>query len=451
MDGYIQRTVDAELDELTSSLPAISIEGPKGVGKTVTARRRARTVFALDDRSQAELFAADPGRLDRSPAPVLVDEWQRFPAVWDLVRRAVDRDPAPGRFLLTGSAAPVDAPTHSGAGRIVRVRMRPLSLAERMPGSGAVSLSELLRGAAPDLDGTTDVTALEYTEEILRSGFPAVRSLAPRARRAQLDGYLSRIVEHDFPEQGRAVRRPAALRAWLTAYAAATATTSAYNAILKAATPGEGDQPSKATTIAYRDVLSQIWLLDPLPAWLPIRNRFTRLAQAPKHHLADPALAARLLGASTQSLLSGERPNPAITGDGTLLGRFFESLIALNLRVYAQAAEASVYHLRMPNGDHEVDFIVERDDHRVAAFEVKLAAHVDDSDVRHLLWLRDRLGDELIDAAVIYTGRYAYRRGDGIAVVPAALLGPLPGVRRPRGRLRGGRRRRPSWGRRRRR
>lgn len=424
MDGYIQRTVDAELDELATGLPAVSIEGPKGVGKTVTARRRARTVFALDDPSQQQLFAADPGRLDRSPVPVLVDEWQRFPAVWDLVRRSVDRDPGPGRFLLTGSATPVDAPTHSGAGRIVRVRMRPMSLAERLPGPPAVSLAALLSGDSTDPDGTTDMTAPDYTEEILRSGFPAIRTLATRARRAQLDGYLARIVEHDFPEQGRAVRRPAALRAWLTAYAAATATTSAYNAILRAATPGEGDQPSKATTAAYRDVLSQIWLLDPVPAWLPVRNRFRRLAQAPKHHLADPALAARLLGVSSQSLLAGKKPNPAITGDGTLLGRFFESLVSLSLQVYAQAAEASVYHLRMPNGDHEVDFIVERDDHRVAAFEVKLSASVHDGDVKHLLWLRNQIGDELICSAVIYTGRHAYRRRDGIMVIPAALLGP---------------------------
>lgn len=424
MDGYLPRTVDAELDELLSGLPAIVLEGPKGVGKTVTAQRRARTAFALDDPGQRELFAADPGRLDRSPAAILIDEWQRYPAVWDLVRRSVDRDPSPGRFLLTGSATPVDAPTHSGAGRIVRLRMRPMSLAERVPGAVSVSLGDLLAGSAPRPDGAAELDVTDYTEEILRSGFPAIRALTPRARRAQLDGYLSRIVEHDFPEQGHPVRRPATLRAWLSAYAAATATTTAYSVILRAATPGDGEQPAKSTTIAYRDVLSQIWLLDPLPAWLPIRNRFTRLAQAPKHHLADPALAARLLGASTRSLLSGDQQNLAITGDGTLLGRFFESLVALNLRVYAQAAEASVYHLRTPNGDHEVDFIVERDDHRVVAFEVKLSASVDEQDVTHLHWLRRQLGDDLIDAAVIYTGRYAYRRGDGILVIPAAVLGP---------------------------
>jgi predicted AAA+ superfamily ATPase len=424
VDGYIPRTVDSELDDLMQGLSAISIEGPKGVGKTETARRRARTLFALDDPAQQELFAADPRRLERSPVPVLIDEWQRYPTVWDLVRRSVDRDPAPGRFLLTGSATPVEAPTHSGAGRIVRVRMRPLSLAERLPSPGAVSLRELLSGNSPAPDGDTGIGAAEYTEEILRSGFPAIRELPPRARRAQLDGYLARIVEHDFPEQGHLVRRPATLRAWLAAYAAATATTASYNAILNAATAGHGEQPAKSTTAAYRDVLSQIWLLDPVPGWLPVRNQFTRLAQAPKHHLADPALAARLLGASAESLLSGEQPQPAILRDGVLLGRLFESLIALSLRVYAQAAEAEVYHLRTQNGDHEVDFIIERDDHRIVALEVKLSASVTEADVTHLRWLAKQVGDDLIDSAVIYSGRHAYRRADGIAVIPATLLGP---------------------------
>src|SRR5450756_267391 len=424
MVSYIPRTVDDELDDVVQGLPAISIEGPKGVGKTETAQRRAGTVFALDDLAQQELFAADPGRLERSPAPVLIDEWQRYPAVWDLVRRSVDRDASPGRFLLTGSASPVTAPTHSGAGRIVRVRMRPMSLAERLPSQAAVSMRALLAGGKGILDGSTGMDAVQYTEEIIRSGFPAIREMPPRALRAQLDGYLARIVEHDFPEQGHLVRRPATLRAWLTAYAAATATTASYSAILNAATPGDGEKPAKSTTIAYRDVLSQIWLLDPLPGWLPVRNQFSRLAQAPKHHLADPALAARLLGATAQSLLSGKQPGPVIGRDGTLLGRLFESLIALSLRVYAQAAEAEVYHLRTQNGDHEVDFIIERDDHRVLALEVKLAANVGDPDVTHLHWLRREIGDDLIDAAVIYTGRHAYRRADGIAVIPAALLAP---------------------------
>ncbi|CRK61498.1 FIG00864634: hypothetical protein [Alloactinosynnema sp. L-07] len=420
----MSRTVDTELDDLVPGLSAIALEGPKGVGKTATAERRSRTVFALDDPAKRELLEADPQRLDRAEPPVLVDEWQRHPAVWDWVRRSVDRDPSPGRFLLTGSATPVNSPTHSGAGRIVRVRMRPMSLAERGSQTPSVSLSDLLRGTRHTVDGETSASLPWYTDEILRSGFPAIHGLPERARRAQLDGYLQRIVEHDFPEQGHRVRRPATLHAWLTAYAAATSTTTSYNAILDAATAGESDKPAKTTTIVYRDVLSQLWLLDPVPGWLPSFNHFTRLAQAPKHHLADPALTARLLGATQTSLLTGVATGPLAPRDGVLLGALFESLIALNLRVYAQANEASVHHLRTRNGDHEVDFIIQRADHKVVAIEVKLSQTVDDSDVAHLRWLGDRLGPDLLDAAIITTGSHAYRRADGVAVIPAALLGP---------------------------
>ncbi len=424
MRDYRPRVVDAELDELLPGLPAISLEGPKGVGKTATATRRAGTVIALDDPVQRELLRADPPRLDRSPTPVLVDEWQREPAVWDLVRRSVDSDPTPGRFLLTGSATPTTAPTHSGAGRIVTLRMRPMSLAERGLATPAVGVRDLLTGRCPTIDGSVEVSLPDYAEEIMRSGFPAIRGLPARARRAQLDGYLARIVERDFPEQGHLVRRPATLRAWLTAYASATATTASYNVILDAATPGEDDKPAKTTTIGYRDVLTQLWLLEPLTGWSPNRNTFTRLGTAPKHHLADPALAARLLGADVPALLDDSVPAAAVPRRGPLLGALFESLVTLSLRVYAQAAEATVHHLRTRGGDHEVDLIVQRADHRVVAFEVKLAPTVDDRDTVHLRWLRDRLGGDLLDAAVITTGAHAYRRQDGIAVIPAALLGP---------------------------
>lgn len=424
MASYLSRVVDAELDELLPSLPAISLEGPKGVGKTETAKRRAATVYAMDAPADRELLQADPDRLDRAPTPILVDEWQREPGVWDLVRRSVDADPRAARFLLTGSATPTRAPTHSGAGRIVGVRMRPMSLAERGLCQPTISLATLLAGGRLPVEGTAPLRLVDYAEEIVRSGFPAIRTLAPRARRAQLDGYLARIVERDFPEQGHMVRRPATLRAWLAAYASASATTSAYNVILDAATPGDSDKPAKTTTIGYRDVLTQLWLLDPVPGWLPGRNTFSRLGQAPKHHLADPALAARLLRADTPALLDDSAPGPAVPRKGSLLGALFESLVTLSVRTYAQAAEAGVHHLRTRDGDHEVDLIVERDDLRVVAFEVKLAPSVSDADVAHLTWLRNRLGPDLIDAAVITTGTHAYRRPDGIAVIPAVLLGP---------------------------
>lgn len=421
---YRPRIVDDELDDLISALPAIALEGPKGVGKTATASRRADRIVNLDLPSTLEVIAADPGWLDDGDGTVLVDEWQRHPPVWDHIRRRVDDGTNPGRYLLTGSALPTDVPSHSGAGRIVQMRMRPLSLAERDLTDPTVSLGDLLSGARPDVHGSSPVSFASYVEEILASGFPAIRPLTGRARRAQLSGYLARVVERDFPDQGLRVRRPATLRAWLAAYAAATATTASYNAILDAATAGEVDKPAKTTTIAYRDVLSQLWLLDPVPGWVPGRSHINKLTQAPKHHLADPALAAQLLGVDAGALMSGLYTGPKVPRDGALLGHLFESLVTLSVRVYAQANEAAVHHLRTHNGTHEVDLIVERADQRVVAFEVKLGASPDADSVAHLTWLRKRLGDELLDAAVLTTGQHAYRRPDGIAVIPTALLGP---------------------------
>jgi len=424
-DAYLPRVVDAELDELLPALPAVALEGAKGVGKTATARRRARTTHALDAPGAQELFEADPRRLVIGEPPVLLDEWQRVPASWDLVRRAVDDDPSPGSFILTGSAAAAAGGTHSGAGRIVRLSMRPMTLAERGVGRPTVSLRELLAGRVASVEGSTAVGLQQYAEEICRSGFPGIRPLSGRAQRAQIDGYLERVIDRDLNEEvGRPVRTAPALRRWMTAYAAATATTSAYDVIRDAATPGERDKPARATAQAYREALERLWILDPLPAWLPTSNHLRRLGSAPRHHLADPALAARLLGVEAGALLGAGARGPLTPRDGTLLGQLFESLVTLDVRVYAQAAEARVSHLRTHGGEHEVDLIVERGDHRVLAIEVKLAHTVRDDDVRHLGWLKEQLGDGVVDAIVVTTGADAYRRADGIGVVPAALLGP---------------------------
>jgi hypothetical protein len=420
---YQRRIVDGELDELFAGLPAIALEGPKAVGKTTTALQRAATVYRLDDDAERSIAQADPSRLLEGERPVLIDEWQRFPESFDRVRRAVDAGAGPGSFLLTGSASPTEPPTHSGAGRIVQVRLRPMTLAERNVGSPTVRLRQLLQGERGPISGRTEVNLERYVNEILTSGFPGIRGLSDRLARAQLDGYLERIIDRDFEDLGHQVRRPGILRRWMQAYAAATATTASYEKIRDAATSGHGEKPTRATTQPYRDVLERLWILDPVPAWLPTRNRLARLSAPPKHHLADPALAARLLGVDAATLLQAQPAGPPMTRDGTLLGALFESLVTLSIRVYAQAAEARTAHLRTWSGNREIDLIIERG-RQVLAIEVKLGQTPDERDVRHLHWLRNELGDDLADAIVVTTGHAAYRRSDGIAVIPAALLGP---------------------------
>ena len=424
MRQYLPRVVDAELDELLTGLPAIVLEGPKGVGKTETAKRRAHTIIALDDPAQRAIAQADPAHATSGETPLLLDEWQHVPATWDAVRRAVDKDSRPNQFILTGSAGPAAPPTHSGAGRIVTLRMRPLTLLERGVGVPTVSLSALLKGARGSVAGDSAVDLSQYVQEIVGSGLPGLRHLTGRALRAQLDGYLHRIVDRDFADQGLAVRNTEGLRRWMAAYAAATSTTASFETIRDAATGGQGEKPAKTTVQPYRDILERLWIVDPVPAWLPTRNHLSRLAQPPKHHLTDPALATRLLGLDEDALLNGAESGPKVPRDGTLLGHLFESLVTLSVRVFAQQAETEVRHLRLQGGRREIDLIVERPDQRVLAIEVKLSSTIGAHDVRNLLWLREQIGEDLLDAVVVNTGPAAYRRADGIAVVPAALLGP---------------------------
>jgi predicted AAA+ superfamily ATPase len=299
-----------------------------------------------------------------------------------------------------------------------------MSLAERAPGEASVSLAALLSGAHPAISGRTSLTLAQYTDEILQSGFPGLRQLSGRALRLQLDSYLQRVVDRDFRELGHTPRNPDGLRRWMSAYAAATATVATFERIREASTAGSETPPARSTVLPYREILQRLFLLDEIPGWQPSRNQLGQLALPPKHHLVDPALAARLLNATAKDLLAGESPGPVVPRDGTLLGALFESLVTLSVRVYAQPAEAKVSHFRTRGGRHEVDLIVERDDGRVIAIEVKLGADAKSDSVRHLTWLQQQMGNDLLERVVITTGPEAYRRADGICVIPAALLGP---------------------------
>ncbi len=424
--GYDRRVIDDVLDLYAASYSAVALEGAKGVGKTETARRRAVSVFKLDEPEALALVQADMSRAVTADPPVLIDEWQRHPPIWDAVRNADDGGAAPASYLLTGSADPREAPAHSGAGRIVTLRMRPMSLAERLGFPQAVSLAALLEGDAA-IEGETEVGLEAYTDEILQGGFPGLRRYSGRAHRDQLTSYLSLIVERDFKQLAQQVRNPEALRRWMAAYAAATSTTTSFEKIRAAATSNENDKPARSTVIPYRDALQRLFVLDPIKAWRPANNPLGELGDAAKHQLVDPAFAARLVRATKSTLLDGETSGPSVPRDGTQLGAFFEALVALSVRVYvlaADSAEPEVRHFRTHRGEHEIDLIVEREDGKILAIEVKLTAVPNDSDIAQLNWLAKRLGSDLIDRVIVTTGRTAYRRPDGVAAIPAALLGP---------------------------
>lgn len=415
---YVRRTVDTLLDALLPRTPAIALDGARGVGRTATALQRANRVLPLERPDQRALVGTHPADL-LQPGTTLIDEWSRMPEVWDLTHREVNNGAPPGSFILTGSATPDTANgDHSGTGPILSLRMRPMAFHERGPFPTSVSLGRLLGQENPcssAIEGRTSCSPDDYLDAIESSGFPGIMGLGGESRREQLAAYIQEVLDRDLPDIGYTARRTEALRRWLTAYAAATSTTTSYSNLLGVA-PGDSRQPNRDTVSVYRNHLTRLRLLDPVPGWSPAHITFARLQRAPKHHLVDPALAASLLGATAASMRTPRHSH--------LAGPLFEALATLSVRVAAEAARARVLHLRTRNGDHDVDLIVETPDGRLVAMKVQLSDAVSDWDVRHLLWLRSNLPEQVSDLVVLTTGGTAHRRSDGVAVVPLALLGP---------------------------
>ena len=304
---------------------------------------------------------------------MLIDEWQRIPQIWDYVRRAVDNGAKPGTFLLTGSISNTDTNIHSGAGRIIKKKMYPLSLAERDIETPTVSVAELLSGAAPlksDIRGRTKISGRDYIYEISASGLPEFRRLSPESRNIAFESFFSNILTHDFRQQGIRIRQPETLLRWLRAYAAAVSTDAGYMEKLDASTAGERSKPAAKTTIAYREALENLWLLDELPPWLDGESFYSGLKMSPKHYLADPALAAYLLGINEKIMAGGNGwPPRAETFDikyGSIIGRLFESLIHLCLNVYASINNAKLYFAKTYKGEREVDFIIQKGQRLIA-------------------------------------------------------------------------------------
>jgi predicted AAA+ superfamily ATPase len=296
-------------------------------------------------------------------------------------------------------------------------------------GEKTVSLSDLFdfeQSCSAPIEGETAVAFFDYLNEIALSGLPALRIANERRRRTVLSSYLDNLLTHDFVQEGIDIRQPQALKRWLTAYAAAISSTAGYSLILDNATAGVAEKPATKTTIAYREALERLWLIEELPVWLDGENYYSRLKKTPKHYLADPAFAVQLLNISIGRLL--DQPSqrlPETRFDeryGNIIGRLFEALVYQSLRAYAAVLEAEIFYFHTEKGEREIDFILTQGS-RTIAIEVKAAPFVDDTDVRHLVWLKKAMGPELSDALIITTGPLAYRRPDGIAVVPAALLG----------------------------
>lgn len=417
---YRPRIVDQELALRLASTGAVVIEGPKACGKTVTGRRVAASEVLLDVDEEARLaVAVDPALVLAGDTPRLIDEWQTEPSIWNHVRRAVDDRARPGQFILTGSAVPADDVTrHSGAGRLTRLRMRPMSLFETGHATGAIAVRALLDGAPPrsPADGHT---VRHVAEWIAVGGWPrhVDRGLTlAEAQRANRD-YLDEIRRVDLPRVDGARRDPEKIGRLLRSLARNVATQASV-ATMAADAAGGGDTPLKSHTAqAYLSALARLMIAEDQPAWTPHLRSRARLRSTPKRHFVDPSLAVSALRAAPDRLLK----------DLNLLGLLFESLVVRDLRIYAQANDAEVLHYR-DNTGLEVDAIVQAADGRWAAFEIKLGPGRVDEGARNLLKFAGRVDQASCGApsslGVIVATGYGYQRPDGVGVVPVTALGP---------------------------
>ena len=417
MVEYRPRVADSELVDRMRSAGAVLVEGPKACGKTATAQRVAATVFRMDtDDGARALVDTAPEVLLSAQPPVLFDEWQVAPNLWNLIRHEVDDlGGTPGRFILTGSSTPADdARRHTGAGRYSMLRMRPMSLFETGVSTGQVSLRKLFEGDfTPSLD--PGVTVPELINDIVTGGWPALLQTPVREAQRWLSDYVRTIVEVDMPHMG--VRRdPATLRRLLASLGRGTGTYLSTQAIANDLS-GADRSVQRDTVAGYLDILSRLMLTEDMPAWAPHMRSTTPLRKSPTRFMTDPSLGVAALGASPEQLLL----------DLNTTGFHFEGMVVRDLRVYAQPIGGRLSHWR-DNNQHEVDVIVTLDDGRWGAIEVKMNPSAVDAAAASLLRFRDKVDMSKTGAptflAVATTRSAALRRKDGIYVLPVASLGP---------------------------
>lgn len=416
MNVYHPRVADSELAARLRSMGAVLIEGPKACGKTETASQVAKTVIRLDaDAAARASVSLDPESLFIGETPILFDEWQLEPSLWDQVRRQVDGRRTKGQFILTGSARPRDdSNRHSGAGRFASIQMRPMSLFESGHSTGETSLAELLNGA-PQPGRGSGLTFQELLRRIVIGGWPDLLGADEDLARDWLEDYLRQIVEVDVPALGNR-RNPTGLMRLLEALGRSTGQAAKLSELAKDV-GGETGPVAHETISSYLDALDRLKLLDDSAAWRPHMRSRTRLRAAPVRYFVDPSLGTAALGIGTHELRA----------DPDALGFHFEALVIRDLRIYSQPLRGRVDSWRDANG-HEVDAVVSTRGNRWAAFEVKLNPKDVDTaaaSLRHFASKIDteRHGPPACLGVITATGAGG-RRPDGVDVIPIGALGP---------------------------
>lgn len=419
--NYLPRVVDAKIEEYLKTFGAICVEGPKWCGKTWTSLFHSNSRIFIGDPAgnfqNRRLAEMSPSLILEGEKPRLIDEWQEVPPIWDAVRYQVDQSAQKGQYILTGSATPNHKGIlHSGAGRIAKLRMRPMSLYESGDSSGTVSLEKLCRGElTPSMTGEVDLRKL--IDLIIRGGWPGSISI-PTEQAALLPvEYLNAVIDDDIYRIDGIKRNTNKMRLLLRSLARNESTT-ATNRTLKNDIREVDDEDIDVETVKeYLDIFDRLFITDNQPPFSTGVRSSVRVKQAVKRHFCDPSLACALLKATPASLL----------GDLETLGFLFEALCERDLKIYAESFGGTLYHYQDYQG-REIDAVVELPDSRWCAFEIKLGANQIDAAAQSLLSLKKSFENDpkgkppAVLCVLCGLTNAAYQRPDGVYVVPITAL-----------------------------
>jgi predicted AAA+ superfamily ATPase len=414
--SYIPRIADLELRRKLDASGAVLIRGPKACGKTETASQVSQSVLHADrDESVHLTLDVAPQKLLEGATPRLIDEWQVIPKIWDHVRHEVDARKKVGQFILTGSSSPEErAKLHSGSGRFTVVDMRTMSWQELGLSRATVSLGQLLKGEAVEWDSSqTDIELI--TTQIVKGGFPALIERTATQAMDVNQAYIELLAEVDLSTVSKVRRDPVKVRSTLNSLARNTATLADSGTLGKDIKAYEAVELSRPTLYDYLDALERLMVVEDQPAWRAHLRSSVALRSSPKRHFTDVSLAAAALGASPDALMD----------DLNYTGFLFESMVVHDIRVYAQANDAKVYHYRDATG-REIDIIVQKDDGTWCAFEVKLGTNEFDEAAKNLIHLQESIDPSrgaLPASLNIITGTgITHTRKDGVNVIALAAL-----------------------------
>ena len=421
--NYKPRIIDAKVEEYLSAFGAVCIEGPKWCGKTWTSAQHSKSEIYIGDPANnfqnRQLAELSPELVLTGEAPRLIDEWQEVPPLWDAVRYKVDQTAEKGQFILTGSATPNHKGVlHSGAGRIAKLRMRPMSLYESGDSNGQVSLEKLCHGEVTTaMTGEVDLTKL--IELIIRGGWPGSLGLPLKQAMLLPAEYLNAVID-DVVYRIDGIRRDTQkMRLLLRSLARNESTTVTNRTLMRDIKAVDDEDIDGETVSAYLDIFKRLFITDNQPPFAAGIRSSVRIKQAEKRHFSDPSLACALLRATPAGLIS----------DLETLGFLFEALCERDLRIYAESFDANLYHYQ-DYQNQEIDAVIELADGQWCAFEIKLGANQIDTAAENLLKIKRQIEEDprgkppAVLCVLCGMSNAAYRRADGVFVVPITALKP---------------------------